>query len=103
MNNISNATTRPSLANVAFRQPLLVGVIIECRDMIRMFSQLKETALAGADFKQMPGQGKDFREDELRLAANRIRNGETAPGVPTWFGGSGGSRFVICSLAVSSV
>ena len=42
MNDVSNGTTRPSLANVVFRQPLLIGVIVECRDMIRMFPQLSK-------------------------------------------------------------
>jgi hypothetical protein len=72
MNDVSNGTTRPSLANVVFRQPLLIGVIIECRDMIRMLPKLgEETALAGADFEYMPWQRKDFREDELE-ARRRI-------------------------------
>jgi hypothetical protein len=40
--------------------------------MIRMFAKLgEETALAGADFKHMPGQWKNFREDELE-ACRRI-------------------------------
>jgi hypothetical protein len=40
--------------------------------MIRMFPQLsKKTALAGANFKNMPGQRKDFREDKLE-ARRRI-------------------------------
>ena len=72
MNDVSNGTTRPGLANVAFRQPLLVGVNIERRDPIRMFAQLsEETTLASADFEHMPGQRKDFREDEFE-APRRI-------------------------------
>ena len=72
MNDVSNGTTRSGLANVAFRQPLLVCVNIECRDMIRMFPQLgEETALAGADFEQVAGQRQNFREDELE-ARRRI-------------------------------
>jgi hypothetical protein len=52
---------------MAFRQPLLVRVNIECRDMIRMFCQLREeTTLASADFKHVAGQWKGFREDELK-------------------------------------
>ena len=72
MNDVSNGTTRSGLANVAFRQPLLVCVNIECRDMIRMFPQLgEEAALAGADFQYPAWQGQGFREDELE-ARRRI-------------------------------
>jgi hypothetical protein len=67
MNDVSNGTTRSGLANVAFRQPLLVCVNIECRDMIRVLRQFdKETALAGADFQHPAGQRQGFREDELQ-------------------------------------
>ena len=73
MNDVSNGTTRPGLANVAFRQPLLVGVNIECRDMFRVFRQFgKETALAGADFQHVTGQRKDFREDELQTGVRIV-------------------------------
>ncbi len=57
MNDVSNGTTLSGLANVAFRQPLLVRVNIECRDMIRMFPQLdEETAFASTDFEHATGQ-----------------------------------------------
>ena len=72
MNDVSNGTTRSGLANVAFRQPLLVCVNIECRDMIRVLRQFdKETTLAGADFQHVAGQRQGFRKDELE-ARRRI-------------------------------
>jgi hypothetical protein len=57
---------------MVFRQPLLVRVNIERRDMIRMFPQLgEEAALAGADFQHPAGQGQGFLKDELH-ASSRI-------------------------------
>ena len=55
MNDVSNGTTRSGLANMAFRQPLLVRVNIECRDMIRMFPQLGEKAALAAPGSEQAG------------------------------------------------